>query len=358
MSSLRLQRLLGSAMRAASEALTLEDLARNAIPLIARAMDAPIYLLHQAVREGTTRAFAAEPQEMYQHFMRGEFWRESPHSSAERQHRFVDRIMIGSALVPQSDFRKTRFYNEFMRAHEAEYLMAARFREGPEYQQGMIRLTLGRAKGQKDFSQDDVRLLARAMPPLEAAARRATRLAALLDRGEVIEHLAARRPLVALDGAGKILWLAGEAEKMLASALGVRRSLPPALSSAARQLFALARDVVFEALPGTSVPVQLEDGRALRAELSIARRASGEPFVVVELDGPGARSDALAALVERTGLTPAEARVLAGVAAGLHNADIARQLGLSPGTVRIHLSNVFRKLGVSSRVQAILLVRR
>lgn len=80
--------------------------------------------------------------------------------------------------------------------------------------------------------------------------------------------------------------------------------------------------------------------------------------MVVELDGPSVQRDALASLGARFGLTPAEREILGLAATGLRNAQIASRLSISSGTVRIHLSNLFRKLGVSSRVQAMLLVRR
>jgi DNA-binding NarL/FixJ family response regulator len=37
------------------------------------------------------------------------------------------------------------------------------------------------------------------------------------------------------------------------------------------------------------------------------------------------------------------------VADGASNKDIARQLGLSEGTVKLHVYNIFRKVGASSR---------
>jgi DNA-binding CsgD family transcriptional regulator len=52
------------------------------------------------------------------------------------------------------------------------------------------------------------------------------------------------------------------------------------------------------------------------------------------------------------GLTPRERDVLALVASGKTNGDIARELWLSPGTVRKHLENAFPKLGVRSRTAA------
>ncbi|MDX6325370.1 MAG: two-component system, NarL family, nitrate/nitrite response regulator NarL [Nocardioidaceae bacterium] len=52
-------------------------------------------------------------------------------------------------------------------------------------------------------------------------------------------------------------------------------------------------------------------------------------------------------------LTVQERRVLLEVAAGLSNADIAVDLCIAPSTVRKHLENSFRKLGVGSRLAAV-----
>ena len=58
-----------------------------------------------------------------------------------------------------------------------------------------------------------------------------------------------------------------------------------------------------------------------------------------------------AALVEP--LTERELEVLRLVAGGASNRDIAAQLILSVGTVKKHTNNIFGKLGVQSRTQAI-----
>jgi DNA-binding NarL/FixJ family response regulator len=52
------------------------------------------------------------------------------------------------------------------------------------------------------------------------------------------------------------------------------------------------------------------------------------------------------------GLTPREAEVLALVATGQSNREIARTLTISERTVERHLSNMFDKLSVSSRTEA------
>jgi DNA-binding CsgD family transcriptional regulator len=56
-------------------------------------------------------------------------------------------------------------------------------------------------------------------------------------------------------------------------------------------------------------------------------------------------------------LSPRECEVLALVAEGLSNAEIAGRLAISDKTVRNHLSHVFDKLGVSTRAQAIVFAR-
>jgi DNA-binding NarL/FixJ family response regulator len=50
-------------------------------------------------------------------------------------------------------------------------------------------------------------------------------------------------------------------------------------------------------------------------------------------------------------LTTAERNIALLVAEGARNHDIARQLGVSHRTVESHLSNIFAKLGIGSRVQ-------
>ena len=56
-------------------------------------------------------------------------------------------------------------------------------------------------------------------------------------------------------------------------------------------------------------------------------------------------------------LTPREMDVLRLLASGASNKQIASQLFLSEGTIRVYLTNIYSKLGVQSRTQAILLAK-
>src|SRR5216684_3526701 len=53
-------------------------------------------------------------------------------------------------------------------------------------------------------------------------------------------------------------------------------------------------------------------------------------------------------------LTPREEQVVALVADGLSNRDVAGELGLSEHTVKKYLFRIFEKLGISSRVELVL----
>ena len=55
----------------------------------------------------------------------------------------------------------------------------------------------------------------------------------------------------------------------------------------------------------------------------------------------------------RPGLTARQWQVLELLAAGLTNGQIARRLGVSEGTIRTHLENIYRRLGVTSRTAAV-----
>jgi DNA-binding NarL/FixJ family response regulator len=57
-------------------------------------------------------------------------------------------------------------------------------------------------------------------------------------------------------------------------------------------------------------------------------------------------------------LTPREREVLDLVAGGLTNKQIARELGIEPGTVKAHVEKVIAKLGVMDRTQAAVFATR
>ncbi len=87
---------------------------------------------------------------------------------------------------------------------------------------------------------------------------------------------------------------------------------------------------------GAYVPAELLDDEA--------KDPSGGRAIPMESEGLGA-------------LTRRQSEILALVTEGRCNKEIARALGLAEGTVKIHLTRVFKTLGVRSRAQAMALAR-
>ncbi len=73
-----------------------------------------------------------------------------------------------------------------------------------------------------------------------------------------------------------------------------------------------------------------------------------------ELSGRRRRAKTVA---ERFGLTKSQARVLELVAEGKTNREIGELLNVTEGTVKIHVSAIFKALGVGNRSQALLVAQ-
>jgi len=57
--------------------------------------------------------------------------------------------------------------------------------------------------------------------------------------------------------------------------------------------------------------------------------------------------------IKALGLTRREVEMLSFLAEGKSNKEIARDLDLSPNTIKTHLANLYEKLGVRNRTQAV-----
>jgi two-component system nitrate/nitrite response regulator NarP len=84
--------------------------------------------------------------------------------------------------------------------------------------------------------------------------------------------------------------------------------------------------------------------RLLEVIEAVARGQMLFPFLDVRTLGA---ADPLAAL------SPRERELLAALGSGRTNAELARQLGVSVNTIKFHLRNLFDKIGVRNRAQAV-----
>jgi DNA-binding NarL/FixJ family response regulator len=90
---------------------------------------------------------------------------------------------------------------------------------------------------------------------------------------------------------------------------------------------------------------------------AVRAAAAGETVFSASV-GSGITRRALGDTGRTSTLTPRELDVLRAAARGLGNKQIGTELGMSARTVQTHLTNVFGKLGVGSRTEAVLVAVR
>ncbi|MBR9825258.1 MAG: response regulator transcription factor [Alphaproteobacteria bacterium] len=88
---------------------------------------------------------------------------------------------------------------------------------------------------------------------------------------------------------------------------------------------------------------------------ALAAVRDGEIWLPEDLDEGDDDSVDHAALLAT--LTPAQLRVLEGLASGRLNKQIAYEMDISIATVKAHVTAIFRKLGVINRTQAVLIAQ-
>jgi DNA-binding NarL/FixJ family response regulator len=115
---------------------------------------------------------------------------------------------------------------------------------------------------------------------------------------------------------------------------------------------------LFDALHSGVQGYLLKDTSSKRIIDSIKGTMKGETFLDPAIAGKVLSSVSYQTLSVKSRntiqLSERETEILGLMARGLTNADIARELFLSEGTVRNYASNLFSKLGVSDRTQAVI----
>lgn len=308
------------------------------------------------VRMATPQAVEAYIREFAAH----DLWH---HESVKRGIR--GRAARGSEAVPDAVFERSYYYNEFSRLHGNNAFYCCGIVDDLETGAGVVALHRTRRDG--DFSDDAVRALDRLKPHLYRALDigRRLRLAtapqsdtwspaeAVLPWGliEVSSELRVRRTNALAErvlGAGDGLGTAGG--RLVAEATAPDRRLRDLLQRAIRTSSGGsggAGGYVSIPRPSGRLPYTVlvtpvgRDRVALTAASTAAMVFVADPELVPAADGE--------ALRDLFGLTPAEARVVAGIAAGESLRQIAGATGTGYQTVRTLLARAMPKIGVSSQ---------
>ena len=257
--------------------------------------------------------------------------------------------------APEAHYQKAEMHRLRGELDEAEpaYLEAHRLGREPQPGMSLLRLAQGRgdvalaslrrALAASSEALQRARLLpamveiALAAGDVEGAAEASAELEELSDRFES-EVLAA----IAAHARGTVLLARGDPQRALDSlraALEVwQRVAAPCLAARVRVSIGLACRAL-----GDRDGAELEFAAARKVFEELGARPDLARLPSLAADDRGHRPD---------GLTARELEVLGLIASGKTNKVIARQLFLSEKTVDRHVSNIFLKLGVSSRAAA------
>ncbi len=251
----------------------------------------------------------------------------------------------GSALrfsdfVTRDELHDTHLYQELYRAMGIEYQMSVTL---PAQAPMIFALVL--ADHDRDFSERDRAVLNRIRPHLAQMWRNVRDL----DR---LRALVSTAQEVSLDQGWGVIMLWDTPEELTPGAFvtlyrhfGKPSARSPFPARVERwlcdQRAVAARDDALTLLRPLSA--QAADGRRVVLRYLPAGRTHPDAITVGVPVATGARD------LESLRLTTREAEVTHLVVTGLANKEIARRLEVSPGTVRKHLDNIYRKVGVQSR---------
>ncbi len=195
------------------------------------------------------------------------------------------------------------------------------------------------------------------------------------------QERASLQALVEANPALEFLGSAADAEKLVDCLAGsvpdvVVTDIAPEASDALKTLFELSHaspslvllsddpdsDWILDALPADAAAILPRNAMPAEIVLSIEAVAAGlcvlSPDILARLLAGTGQSRQKASGEPFEALTSREIEVLAMLADGLGNKEIARQLDISDNTVKFHLSSIFGKLGATNRTEAVMLGMR
>jgi DNA-binding CsgD family transcriptional regulator len=225
-----------------------------------------------------------------------------------------------SDVATRRDFRRTPLYAQFWKPWGVEYELKVRL-PSPAWRGKTLAF---HRKAGRDFTVRDRLMLELLTPHLSrlwhAAATRRRLNRALAEFDRIDEQ--GSRGVIFFGPAGEIAFASPPVQRFL------RDFFPPAPAGIPGALAAWLES-------GASQPL-----RSRRGDRQLVVERTADALVLEER-------------VEEVSLTAREREVLAWVARGKTNAEIAELLWLAPSTVRKHLENVYAKLGVNTRTAAV-----
>ena len=336
-------------LREAASLESLDQINERLVPELARLLHASFVFAYRGVpADQSIRAYLppSTPDLIADYF--AEYVGECPlHRVKDR---IVGEVVPTTALYGYGRLSRTRVYNELWRPWGFDHHVALRFdrpEDGPEF--AALGIMVNRDAKRGEYTPAELRWLRSFAPALGNAMRRAARHDDLQEKLQTLEAL-----LQAKSGGHTQLVIGAhdrivhvEQQPGAQVVVDLLRDPRHPIRRAARELIS-ARDQELLVLEHQLV---LGEGNGTwQATLQFTEMpAEGQRWVIVTLRPVGRAN--------LSGLTPAEQGVMEALEEGLNNVEIGRRLFISPETVRTHLTRIYKKLGVRSRLEAVLKAR-
>jgi DNA-binding CsgD family transcriptional regulator len=274
----------------------------------------------------------------------------SGHPIARYIHETGDRQALRlSDFVTSQQLRELSIYNEYYKPMGIRHQIVFFFDSDGAPAQRAISLN----RSGRDFSERDRTILELLRPHFRQAYENARSMTELRFAAQAMEHVqaASTKAMLLASGAGRIEWVSALGRGWLREFCGIEADPEAVLPEPIGAWLDEQRDFR-RSLDGAARTLALRLSSAHRI-LSIELAAEDDEdnaTLVLALDTPGPA----ATIVCLPGLTPRENEVLGWIAQGKTNPEIAIILGLSVRTVYKHVENLFAKLGVGNRAEAML----
>jgi DNA-binding CsgD family transcriptional regulator len=337
---------------------------RSAASILYRNMDAREGGVDVAVR------VPPEAAEAYQeYFHKLDPWGNSPRAATLVK---PGTVVDGEELISRPDLETTEYYNDFARPHGLTRVLAGIISKHDSFASV---ISLIRDDAAEQHSAEDRRLLSALMPHLTRAIQIHRRLlpVSVLD-GAAVDALDCLASGVALlDGNGRTIFINRAAERLLRQRDGLLvehgclvAALPQERDALRLLVAQAARTTAGASLrAGGALPISRPSMRRSFNVLvaPLARRHTSlhgpEAAVAVFIADPEDRAPSeFGALVRLFRLTPAEARLAAGIATGAALAEVADLLGIGRETARTQLRSVFAKTGTTRQAELVRIIAR